>query len=207
MGILVVSLLGARASYVIRNFPYFLEHAGQIPQLWLGGLTWPGAVIGAGAGLWGAHQIWKEPIGELADRLLPLFGIMTLVIWITGWALGMGYGPPTDAWFGIPVKDIFGLKDFRWPLNIIGAVLSGGWIAGSILFPLKRTRGAGFRAAVGLTGIVGITGLISLFRVDPAPRLIGLRWETWTALVFLGVIAGVYTLKGKVSDDGKVKTE
>ena len=205
MGILVASLLGARSGYVIRNFPYFLEHAGQITQFWLGGLTWPGALIGAGAGLWGAHRIMKEPIGEMADNLLPLFGILIVAIWITGWGIGIGYGPPTDAWFGIPVKDIFGLRDFRWPIPIIGGLLSGGWIAGSILVPLKRTKGPGFRAVLGLTGIIAINGLISLFRVDPAPILFGLRWETWISFLILGGIAGFFVLKRRSLNNGKVK--
>jgi prolipoprotein diacylglyceryltransferase len=207
MGILFVSLLGARASYIIRNYQYFFDHAGQIPQIWLGGLSWPGALIGAGAGLWGVHRILKDQIGELADRLLPLFGFLVVAIWITGWGLGIGYGSLTAAWFGIPVKDIFGLKDYRWPLQIIGGILSGVWIAGSILFPIKRTREPGFRAVIGLAGVIGINGLISLFRVDPAPRLVGLRWETWISLIILGVIAGIYGLKRIKADDGKVKTK
>ena len=207
MGVLAVGLLGARASYVIRNLQYFLEHLGQAPQLWLGGLTWPGALIGAGVGLWGAHRIWKEPIGELADGLLPLFGILITAIWFTGWGVGVGYGPPTDAWFGIPVVDIFGMRDFRWPLQIIGGILSAGWIVGSILFPLKRTRRPGFRALVGLIGIIGINGVVSLFRVDPAPRFLSLRWETWISLIITGLIVGVFVLKRKTANDGKVKAE
>jgi prolipoprotein diacylglyceryltransferase len=207
MGILLVSLVGARMGYVLRNILYFQEHAGQIPQLWLGGLTWPGALIGTAVGLWGAQRISKEPLGELADSYLPLFGFLCVAIWITGWDLGIGYGPPTDAWFGIPVKDLFGVKDFRWPLPIIGGVLNGGWIAGSILFPLQRTRKPGFRTLVALTGTMSINGIISLFRVDPSPRLLGLRWETWISLIVLCIITGVYFWKRKKINDGKVGTK
>jgi prolipoprotein diacylglyceryltransferase len=207
MVILALSLLGARASYIIQNFFFFMAHAGQIPQLWLGGLTWPGGLIGTGAGLWLVHRVWKEPIGELADRLLPMFGIVLVAIWITGWGVGIGYGPPTEAWFGIPVKDIFGLREIRWPLQIIGGVISGGWIIGSIMYPLRRTRKPGFRSVIGLIGVIGINGLLSLFRVDPAPRVMGLRWETWISLIILGVIAGTYMLKRKDSDVGKAITE
>ena len=195
LGILVISLIGARTGYVIRNFGFFLNHPVQIPQFWLGGLTWPGGLIAAAAALWGVNLIWKEPLGELADTFLPLLGTLVVAIWLTGWGAGIGYGPPTDAWFGIPVQDLFGVKDYRWPLPIIGGLISGGWIVGTILFPLRKSRKTGYRAGLGLAGIVLINGVISLFRVDPAPILWGLRWETWISLVIVGFIVGFYFLR------------
>jgi len=197
--ILAVSLLGARAGYVIMNFGYFLNHPIQIPQFWLGGLTWPGSLTTAAAALWGASLVWKEPLGELADTFLPLLGTLVVAIWLTGWGAGIGYGPPTDAWFGIPVHDLFGVKDFRWPLPILGGLISGGWIAGMILFPLKKSRKPGFRAGLGLFGIVLINGVISLFRVNPAPILWGLRWETWISLVIVGLLVGFYFQRRKTT--------
>ena len=92
-------------------------------------------------------------------------------------------------------------------MQIVGGILSGGWIIGSILFPLKRTRRVGFRSMIGLIGVIGINGVISLFRVDPAPRFSGLRWETWISLIILGVFTGAYLLKRKMLDDGKAETE
>ena len=112
----MISLIGARVGYVIRNFGFFLNHLIQIPQFWLGGLSWPGGLVAAAAALWGAHLIWKEPLGELADTYIPLLGTLVVAIWLTGWGAGIGYGPPTDAWFGIPVKDLFGVKDWDDPL-------------------------------------------------------------------------------------------
>ncbi|NQS90980.1 MAG: prolipoprotein diacylglyceryl transferase, partial [Chloroflexi bacterium] len=47
IGILTISLIGARIGFVIRNLTYFLKHVGEMPQFWLGGLSWPGALIGA----------------------------------------------------------------------------------------------------------------------------------------------------------------
>ncbi len=140
----------------IRNLAYFLDHPGQMPQFWLGGLSWPGALIGAGLAVVGIHLIWKEPLGEMADQYLPLMGVMAFGIWLLSWGTGIGYGPEIETWFGINCAGPLWLFSKRWPLPILGALLSGGWIAGVILFPIKRQRDPGFRALVGTAGIIAI---------------------------------------------------
>ena len=87
---LAAGLLGARIGYILLNLSYFMDHLGQIPQIWSGGLVWSGGLIAAGAGLWGASRFWNEPLGELADRLLPLLGTLVVALWLTGWWLGIG---------------------------------------------------------------------------------------------------------------------
>ena len=188
LGIIFGSLLGARTGFVLRNLAHFLDHPGRMPQFWLGGLTWPGALIGAGLTFVGIHLIWKEPLGELADQYLPLMGVTAVGAWLLSWGTGIGYGPEVEAWYGIMVQDLYGYSLIRWPLPILAALLSGGWIAGVILFPIKRQRDPGFRALVGMAGIIAINGVISFFKVDPAPVLWGLRWESWFSLIVLIII-------------------
>ena len=204
LGLLVLSLFGARIGYVVRNFLYFRSHIGEIPQIWLGGLTWPGALIGAGVALLGIHLIWKEPLGDLADLYLPLLGIITVGIWLTGWGAGIGYGPLLNAWFGILVRDQFGIQEIRWPLPILGALLSAGWISGLIWFPLRRWKiKPGGRTALGIVGIVLINMILSFFRMDPAPLLWNLRLETWFSLALLSIIAGLFIRKRKLANNEK----
>ena len=194
LGILLISLIGARIGYILIDLSYFRNNFSLIPQFWLGGLTWPGALTGAGLAFLAIHLIWKQSITDLADNILPLLGTVTVAIWLTGWGAGIGYGPPTEGWFGIPVRDIFGIVENRWPLPIIGAIFSAGWIAAIILFPFKRQNIIpGLRAILGTTGIVLINGVISLFRVNPAPQLWGIRGETWFTLALI-VISFVYYL-------------
>jgi prolipoprotein diacylglyceryltransferase len=185
LGALILSLIGARTGFVLRNLSYFRINPVEIPQLWLGGLSWPGALIGFALALVSIHLIWKEPLGEMADSFLPLLGLMVLAAWLMGWGSGVGYGFETSAWYGIPVRDILGLVSKRWPLPILGAVFSGGWIIGTILFPLKRARKPGFRAVLVIAGLTGINLSLSFFREDPAPQFLSLRWESWFSIAFL----------------------
>jgi prolipoprotein diacylglyceryltransferase len=206
MGLLLAGLLGARIGYILLNWSFFRNHADQMPQIWLGGLSWPGALMGAGIALLGIHLIWKEPLAELADSYLPLLGTVAVAIWMTGWGAGVGYGPRTNAWFGIPVRDLFGVIENRWPLPILGAVLSAGWITGLVLLPLKQWNvKPGWKAVLGITGIVVINGVISLFRVDPAPLLWGIRGEFWFSIALLVCIGG--TILKKRNSTSNEKTE
>ncbi len=184
-------LIGSRLSFVFRDFSYFQDNPLEIPQFWLGGLSWPGAILGAVGGIVVVHLIWKEPLGELIDSYLAIFGLLAVGIWLAGWGSQSGYGPTTESWFGIPVKDFFGLVERRWPLPILGAVLSAGWIIGVIFYPLKRGRNPGFRGMLGIAGLIVINGIGSFFRVDPAPALGGFRYESWFSL-FLFVLTLVY---------------
>lgn len=202
-GIILVSLISARVGFVLRNLSYFLEYPGQIPQFWLGGLSWPGALIGAVLGLVGIHLIWKESLGELADLYLPLLGVMSVGIWLLTWWSGIGFGPEVGAWYGITVQDLYGYSLKRWPLPIMGAFLSGAWVAGVILFPIKRHRNSGFRTLIGMAGLLVVNVVISFFKVDPAPYHWGLRWESWFSLISLfGIVIYFIITRTDEKDEG-----
>ncbi len=202
LGLLLIALIGARAGFVIRNLSYFADHPWQMPQFWLGGLVWPGALLAGGLALVGISLIWKEPLGELADSYLPLLGIVTASLWITSWWAGAGYGPETGAWFGIPVRDLFGVTASRWPFPILGALSSAGWAVGAVFFPIKRGSPSGYRALIGLSGLVVIRLVFSLLMADPAPVLWGLRRESWFSIGLVVLLAaGIYLLDRKEKNE------
>jgi len=198
---ILVSVLGSRLSFVLLNFAYYQDHPLEIPQFWLGGMYWPGALLGAVLAIFLVRWIWKESLGELVDCYLPLLGMVAVGVWLAEWGTGIGYGPQIGAWFGIPVKDIFGTIEKRWPLPILGALLSTVWTAGVILFPLKRQRPEGTRGLLGAAGLMAVTVGISFLRVDPAPVLLGFRLDSWLSLLFLAAFCGGWYLLTKEQTD------
>jgi prolipoprotein diacylglyceryltransferase len=129
----------------------------------------------------------------IADRLLPLIGLLSASAWLACWTAGCVYGPQTGAWWGVPVVDEYGEMAARVPLSILGAVLSLGVTAAVMFWPeaswLKHT---GRRAALGIGGITAVNFLLSLFRVDPAPVWWVLRWDSWFGLAFTMIALGVF---------------
>ena len=50
--LLVSGIVGARLWYVLLNYEYFLQNPVEIPQIWLGGQSIQGGMIGAWIGTW-----------------------------------------------------------------------------------------------------------------------------------------------------------
>jgi hypothetical protein len=48
--------------------------------------------------------------------------------------------------------------------------------------------------------------ILSFFRMDPAPLLWNLRWETWFSLALLSIIAGLFYRKRKVANNEKTSS-
>ena len=67
--VLLSALISGRAAYVSLNWEYFQDQIFEIPQVWLGGLAWPGALAGAIFGTIIVAWISEIPVGVLVDRL------------------------------------------------------------------------------------------------------------------------------------------
>jgi len=183
MYILLGSLVGGRAAYIGVNWEYFQNHFVEIPQVWLGGLAWPGALGGGLLTLVLIAVVRGWHFGALCDVFLPLLTAMTISIWLGCWVSGIAYGTKVDAWWGIPTQDIRGDMSIRWPVQPLGALLTVGISWGiSTLWPQVRTPG--LRFTMTLAGISLVQYTLSSLRVDPGPLLYGVRLDSWSALVF-----------------------
>ena len=122
-GILVLlgGLFGARGAYVAVHWEYFQDHIIEIPQVWLGGLSWPGALAGGILSTVIAAWIAYMPVGVLADRLLPLLASLSVAVWLGCWLSGCAYGPEFS--FGFSTIDELGVWKRRLPLQLISALL------------------------------------------------------------------------------------
>ena len=187
-GLLAIAggLGGARLGYVIANLPYFGDHPGEALAIWTGGLSWPGAALGAAAGLWlGAR--WKglpflDPFAALA---LPAV-LISALSWAGCWAAACAYGaeitsPDGLAWrLSVQGPDMFGTIAARWPVQPAGLLLS--LITLAVLLFLRADRyPKGSLTSLALMMISAISLSISFFRADPSPMLNGLRLDTWAS--------------------------
>ncbi len=207
--VLFFTLLGARVFYVGIDWSYFAAHLIEAPQLWLGGLTWPGALAGAGlafsllgfryrAARSRTKQAGPIPLGWLGDRLYPLLPPVAVTAWLGCWQSGVAYGAaaPKGAVWGVPTLDETGFSSLRFPLQPLAALTL------LIFFWLLETRTRALRPAGKLSGLA-VAGLLlnllaaSLLRADPALYWNGLRLDTWFAIFYL-LLFGILLLVNNV---------
>jgi phosphatidylglycerol:prolipoprotein diacylglycerol transferase len=88
-------LLGGRAGYVLAQREYFVHHADEVWQVWLGGLSWHGAFLGGLVGFlaWHTWRTWLAPRPrDGGPRRLPPPTLATTDALAPGLALGTAFG-------------------------------------------------------------------------------------------------------------------
>ena len=110
--VLVSSVLGARALYVLEHVDEFRRQWGSVLAVWQGGLTlYGGVVAGTVAGLLAARR-WGLPMWTLADALAPAFALGTALGRVGCFLNGCCYGRPTQLPWGVhfPPDSFAGLE-------------------------------------------------------------------------------------------------
>ena len=190
--VLLGSLIGARAFYVVVHWPYYQNQPGEIAQFWMGGLSWPGAWLGALAVML-VLRATRTPsrgkqisLGILTDRLYPLLPPLVIAAWLGCWSVGAAYGPsaPAQAWWAVPSLDESGFYNLHWPTQPIAAasLLIFFWLLETRLPSSTRP---GWLSGIAISGLLLHSLVTSLLIADPSPTWNGLRPETWMALAFL----------------------
>ncbi len=180
-------LLGGRIAFVLVNWVYYRDHLWEALEIYQGGLSWPGALIGGALALLLAAKLIHNSPGKLADAMLPLVASLTVSAWLGCWLTGCAYGHPADKLWGIPAVDEWGELSPRWPTQLIGAML-----ALALFWVLDRTtkwpitpewvKRPGSAAGLGVLGISLEMLALSFLRADPSPGWQGLRLDAWAAL-------------------------
>jgi phosphatidylglycerol:prolipoprotein diacylglycerol transferase len=198
LGVLLSALVVSRLAYVFTNWEYFRLHAVEIFQVWLGGLSAPGALLGAFLGMLLLRATGTFFLGPLADGLLPLLGTLSIAAWLGCWSDGTAYGAPSTAWYALPASDEWGVVAPRLPVQLLGALLSLVLFAG-LEQAQTWLRRPGLAASLGILVWACILFSLSFLRADPARIWLGLRLEAWGALAVAGVglagLAAVLLLK------------
>ncbi len=178
---LLGALLGGRILFVMSNWVYYQAHIIESLQVWLGGFSGIGALVGGILAILVISRGWKLPFASLADTLLPLAGTLTIAAWMGCWLDSCAYGFPTNAWFAVPARDEWGIIANRVPVQLIGAVLSLLVVA-LMDWASRRLPIHGTSAGLGLFCLSAIIFALTYLRADPAPVWNGLRLDAWGAL-------------------------
>jgi phosphatidylglycerol---prolipoprotein diacylglyceryl transferase len=117
-------ILGGRTGYVLfYNFPYFAAHPLEIPQLWNGGMSFHGGLIGCTVAvvLFALHR--RIPVFSLADVTAAVAPIGLFLGRIANFINGELWGRPTD----VPWAMVFpnGGPIPRHPSQLYEAALEG----------------------------------------------------------------------------------
>ena len=110
--VLIASVLGARALYVLEHIQEFRREWGSVIALWQGGLTLYGGVIaGTIAGLLAAQRLGL-PMWTVADALAPSLALGTGIGRVGCFLNGCCYGRPTTLPWGVhfPPDSFAGLE-------------------------------------------------------------------------------------------------
>lgn len=178
-------LIGSRLYFVFLHWTYYSQRPLEIAEIWLGGLAWPGAVLGGMLVIAIISLSWRHAFARVADCLSPLAAPLSICAWLGCWASGVAYGPlaPRGVIWGIPTPDESGVFTPRLPLQLLAAVTLLAFFLWLDRNP-RALRGDGQRGALTFLALAVNLLVFSLLRVDPAPIWLGLRPDTWAAMIF-----------------------
>jgi len=150
--VVVAAIVGARVMHVLANLSFYTANPGQILQVWHGGLSSFGGLLGAvPTGILLTKRRCPElPIWKALDIVTPVL----VAAWGVGRLLGpqlmvAGGGHPTHQWFGMYYADQIGK---RLPVPIFQAI--DCFVILGILILIERrwsTRPTGFVLATGVS--------------------------------------------------------
>ena len=182
---LLGALIGSRAGYVLEHLAYFSSHPDEMVQFWLGGLTWEGAVAGAILVQPAIVKLFQWPFHLVLDAISRFLLPLSIAGWIDCWMVGLGYGIVLDKgmWWGLAMSNEAGVVSLRNPVQPL-AILSLLVFLGVLELWLSHTEKLGLRGFSTLLIFGADMLLFSFLRADPSPSWLGLRIETWSAIVY-----------------------
>ncbi|HSW10930.1 MAG TPA: prolipoprotein diacylglyceryl transferase [Bacillota bacterium] len=185
-------LIGARAAYVIAEWPYYREHPGEIIKTWYGGLGSHGAIFAMLIVGWIAARATAQPFWTLADAIAPAIPLAHVFVRLGNFLNRELYGLPTAVPWGMAVP---GSPVLHHPSMLYEGIVSAGtfilsyhwaWgqaqpVGGGEVAAAKRpTRGGtAFLKTMVVVSVVRL--LVDFTRPRPEP--------VWAGLILTQVLA------------------
>lgn len=185
------AVLGGRAVYCLTMLDFILVDlggAGFIPQLWQGGYTLYGAVLGGGAGAYLYARAAKKPVGRMLD-LAAVGGAVALMAERIGekfTSQGLGEYLWEDAWCRFPfaVQSVY--EDWQIPVFFYEALAA---LMIAVVLALTINRKAEGRGAETFIILLGVTQVIlESLREDEFIRFGFVRFSQLAAAITMAAV-------------------
>ena len=191
--ILASSLLGSRVVYVLEHASYYWVHQIEAFELWKGGLSLAGALIGGLLCIPLIATVRRIPVHEVILRLGPLVPPLAISGWLGCWLAGCAYGAalPEHGWWGLPAADEAGQVLLRIPIQAAGALfmIALTWLIEKNHESIASRFNTGYLYLLGFA----VTLLVLLpLRMDPVKPMGPLHFDLWSAIgLFLLSASGI----------------
>lgn len=152
-------ILGGRLGYILfYNAPYYMAHPGQALEVWHGGMSFHGGLVGVLVAFYLFAHRYKINYLRVLDHLATATPIGLFLGRLANFINGELYGRVTESKLGMVFPDGGPLP--RYPSQLFEATLEGLVLFLILLFLSTRTRALFYRGAVGGSFIA----LYGLFR-------------------------------------------
>ncbi len=181
---LLAGWLGARLGFVLLNWGYFAERPSALLQIWQGGLTAYGGLLGGLLGL----TLWcwwrKRPFLPYATLFSPALLLLIATGWAACWFEGCAYGTETTLGpFAANLPDTFGVFAVRTQTQLLGIGLNLLLLAALTHLQTRKLANLPlFPLTLITTNLIHFA--LTFLRGDAAPLLLGWRLDSWLALLF-----------------------
>jgi phosphatidylglycerol---prolipoprotein diacylglyceryl transferase len=191
-------LIGARLYHVITTWDSFRNDYGQIPQIWNGGLSIFGAVLGGMLGVWIGCRRVRLPFWRVADCIAPgLVLAQALGRWGNYFNQEL-YGKPTDRFWGLQIDAAHRPVAYPHattfePMFLFESLLDVCLFLVLVLFTRKYWNrvpyGTVFALYFGIYNLYRVP--LETYKVDVADIFFGQRVNVWVSgiLAIVGLIS------------------
>ncbi|CAK0774427.1 Phosphatidylglycerol--prolipoprotein diacylglyceryl transferase [Gammaproteobacteria bacterium] len=191
-------ILGGRFGYVLfYDFNFYWEHPNAILQIWRGGMSFHGGMLGVLFSIWLYQRQQKIEFFRLSDFIVPLVPIGLGAGRIGNFINAELVGKPTDLPWGMVFPNAGSFS--RHPSQLYEAFLEGLVLFWILWLYSKKPRPVRSVSGVFLIGY-GFFRFIVVFARSPDPQVGYLAWEWLTmgqVLSFPMILAGIFIFSSR----------
>lgn len=194
LAVIPLAVLGARLTYWLTNLQYIQIDLGYglfafLWQLWEGGFTLYGAILGGMAGAWLYAHITRRPLREIFDLIAPGAALALAVIRLGEYFTGQGLGKLVEAeplqFFPLAVTSLW--EEWAMPVFFYEAVAA--LIIMAVTWSLIRRGGHAAEAFIALLGVTQV--LLESWRMDEFIRFGFVRFNQIASAVMMAAVLAI----------------